>query len=100
MYGARILLYAEAAEQAQARERQLRLALLARGADAHLLFPEIFSSATSAQEEGDVDADVSQDYDRVDWQVPPSEQEWARTVAALAATRVQVPTADPSGGWV
>lgn len=97
-YGLRILLYAEDAAQAKERERQIRLVLLMRGADGHVLFPEVFGPGDS-KEDG-VDADVSHDYDHVKWQVPNSEDEWARTVAALAASRVQVPTARPNEGWV
>lgn len=98
-YGLRILLYAEDAAQAKEQERQIRLALLMRGADGHALFPEIFGSGDS-KEDG-VDADVSHDYDRVKWQVPDSEAEWARTVAALANSHVSVPTpTDPDAGWV
>lgn len=97
-YGLRILLYAEDAAQAKEREQQIRLALLMRGADGHALFPEVFGPGDS--KEDSVDADVSHDYDRVKWQVP-SQDEWARTLAALADSRVSVPTpTDPNGGWV
>lgn len=98
-YGLRILLYAEAAEQAKKQERQIRLALLSRGADGHALFPEVFGPG-DGKEDGVDAADVSGDYDRVDWQVPNSADEWARTVAALADNRVSVPTPSPDAGWV
>ena len=98
-FGLRILLYVERAERDKERERQIRLALLMRGADGHALFPEVFGPGD--RKEDGVDADVSHDYDRVKWQVPSSEDEWARTVAALANSHVSVPTpADPNAGWV
>jgi hypothetical protein len=98
VYGARILAYAAEAAQAKQRETQVRLALLARGADGHLLFPEIFGPGED-KEGAEMAQDVSQDYDRVQWQVP-SQDEWARIQAALASTHVQVPTSDSDAGWV
>lgn len=96
MLGAQILLFADGLARAADAERALRLALLASGADARLLFPAEFGLAPAAEDGGG-----DPDYRDVAWQVPDA-GEWERVQAALAGARhvsVRLPE-DPDGGWV
>ncbi|WP_428957950.1 hypothetical protein [Streptomyces sp. cg35] len=86
-FGLELLILADGWASGETRDEQLRLALVASGADPHDVFPDRF-----APEDVDPadDEDVDFDYSAVDWQDGASADDWALMQEALASSRVTV----------
>jgi hypothetical protein len=86
-FGLELLVLADGWAQGKEQTEQLRLALVAAGADPADLFPgaESYEDFDPAQDEG-----VDFDYSAVDWQDGTTVDDFARMQAALADSRVTV----------